>query len=97
MREAAADLPGQPGLALRAAADHHRVGAGLRQRLARILERQDVAVDDERDRDRIPDRANRAQSACALVELAARAPVHGDQLDAGSFRALRQFGALIEL
>ena len=29
VRKAPADLSGQPGLALRAAADHHRVGAGL--------------------------------------------------------------------
>ena len=36
--EPAADLPRQPGLALRGTSDHHGVGAGRGQRLARILE-----------------------------------------------------------
>jgi hypothetical protein len=35
-----------------------------------------------------------AQSADALVELATRAPVHGDHLHAGLFCAARQFGCV---
>ena len=55
-----------------------------------LFERGDVAVDDERNRDRILDGAHRAPIGLALVELAARAAMHGDHLHAGSFRAARQ-------
>ena len=44
-----ADLAGQPGLALRTAADHDRIGARCLERGDRLVERRDVAVDDERN------------------------------------------------
>src|SRR6202000_733927 len=44
-----ADLARQPGLTLRAAADHHGIGAGFPERIDRGLVRGDVAIDDERD------------------------------------------------
>src|ERR1700738_566647 len=68
--EAASDLAGQPGLALRAAADHDRVGTRHFKRGHRPLERCDIAVDDERNTNRVPDRAHRTPIGFALVELA---------------------------
>ena len=89
--EAAPDLAGQPRLALRAAADHDGVGARHFERGHGLLERCDIAVDDERNADRIPDGAHRAPVGLALVELAARAAMHRNQLHAGGLRAARQF------
>src|ERR1700761_1807090 len=63
------DLAGQPRLALRAAADHDRVGAGGFDRRNCLLERRDVAIDDERNPDRIPHGPHRAPIGLALVEL----------------------------
>src|SRR4051812_9761574 len=57
--EAAADLARQPGLAIRAAADHHGIGAGGFERRERLLVRGDIAVDDERNRDRLAHRTDR--------------------------------------
>ena len=59
--------------------------------VTRLLERGDVAVDDERNADRILDRAHRAPIGFALVELAAGAAMHRDHLHAGGFGAARQF------
>src|SRR5260370_28764214 len=70
--EAAPDLAGQPRLALGAAADHHGVGARHFKRGYRLLERGDIAVDDERNADRILDGAHRGPIGIPLVELAAR-------------------------
>ena len=53
VREIARDLSGQPRPALRRATDHDRIGAGLAQRLLRVLKRFDVAVDHHRDRHRL--------------------------------------------
>src|ERR1700686_2676934 len=58
--EAAPDLTGQPRLALRATADHDSVGARHLQRGFGLLERCDVAIDDKRNADCIPDSAHRA-------------------------------------
>ena len=57
----------------------------------RLLERGDIAVDDERNADRIPDGAHRAPIGIALVELAARAAMHRNHLHARGLRAARQF------
>src|SRR5258708_26667605 len=89
--KAAPDLTGQPGLALRAAADHDPVGAGHFKCGHSLLERGDIAVDDEWNSDRILDRAHRAPIGLALVELATRAAMHRDHLDAARFRTARQF------
>src|SRR3954471_8503385 len=80
--EAAADLAGQPGLALRAAADHHGIGAGSLYRRERLLVSRDVAIDDERNGDGLAHGADRVPICLSLVELAAGAAVHGDELDA---------------
>src|SRR5258705_11404039 len=74
--EPAPDLARQPGLALRAAADHDRVGAGFFERGDRDVEGGDVTIDDQRNSDRIPNRAHGAPIRFALVELTARAAVH---------------------
>ncbi len=89
--EPPAKLARQPGLALRAAADHDRIGAGFFQRRDRFLERCDVAIYDQRNRNGILDRAHRVPIRFALVELAAGAAMYGDHLHAGRFRTARQF------
>src|SRR5450631_4630877 len=89
--KAASDLAGQPRLALRATADHDGVGARHLQRGYGLLERCDVAVDDKRDPNRIPDGAHRAPIGLALVELTTRAPVHRNQLHARGLGPARQF------
>ncbi len=95
-REVAGDLPGPPGTALRRAADHHRVGAGGRERGGGILVAADVAVDDDRDRDAVLDGANRRPVGAALVELAARSSVHRDRRTPASCARRASSGALIE-
>src|SRR5260370_30228400 len=72
----APDLTRQPGLALCAAADHDGVGARHGKRGHGLFERCDIAVDDESNANRIPDRAHCAPIGLALVELAARAAMH---------------------
>src|SRR6202022_4696192 len=89
--DAAPDLTGQPRLALRAAADHDRVGARHFKRGHGFLERCDIAVDDERNADRILDSAHRGPIGVTLVELATRAAVYGNQLHARGLCAARQF------
>ena len=59
--------------------------------VTRLLERGDIAVDDERNADRILDGAHRAPIGVALVELAAGAAVHRNHLHARGLRAARQF------
>ena len=51
-RKITRELAGKPRPALRAAADHHCVGAGRGKRRVGIVETFDVAVDDDRDRHR---------------------------------------------
>src|SRR3982074_2543952 len=92
--EAAPDLTGQPRLALRATADHDGVGPRHLQRGYGLLERCDVAVDDERNADRIPDSAHRAPIGLALVELTPRTPVHRNQLHARGLGPARQLPRL---
>src|SRR3954468_5851782 len=81
--QASADLAGQPGLALRATANHHGIGARGLERGERLLVGCDVAIDDERNGDRFAPRADRVPIGLALVKLASGAAVHGDELDAG--------------
>ena len=47
------DLGEEPGPAVAAPADHHAVGAGAAQRVGGVVLGQDVAVDDDRDADRL--------------------------------------------
>ena len=92
--EEARHLPRQPGTALRGAADHHRVGAGDRKRLRGVVEAGDVAVDDDRNGDRLFDRADGGPVGAPVIELAAGAAVHGDHLDAGRLRTAGKLGGV---
>ena len=85
-REVMGDLAEDPRSPLGGAADHDRVGAGLREHCARLRRRVDVAVGDDRDRDRALDRGDRLVLGVALVALLARAAVHRDHRDAGAPR-----------
>ena len=64
--DATPDLAWQPWLALRAAADHDRVGARHFERRHGFLERGDISVNDERNTNGVPDGANRAPIGFAL-------------------------------
>ena len=90
--EIARELAGKPRPALRAAPDHDGVGAGSEQRDVGIVEWLNVAIDDDRDRDRLLDGAHRRPVGMAVVELAAGTAVHGDKRDARLFGAARQIG-----
>src|SRR5581483_7975662 len=69
----AGDLTRQPRPALRRTPNHDGIGAGGPQRRVGIVESPDVAVDDERNVDRIADRPHRIPIGAPGVELAARA------------------------
>src|SRR5690606_3441996 len=66
-REVVRDLAEDPWPALRRAADHHRVGAGAREHLARLAWRIDVAVGEHRNAYRGLDRGDRLVFGLALV------------------------------
>ena len=83
-------------MSLRAAPDHHGVGAGRRKRRVGIVKTFDVAVDDDRDGDCVLYRAYRHPIGAALVELAAGAAMHRNEPHAGCFRAPRQFGRVAQ-
>src|SRR5262245_52807726 len=68
--EIARDLSRQPRLALRSTPYHHGIGAGRGQRRVGVVEGLDVAVDDDRDRDRLLHRAHGRPVGLSLVELA---------------------------
>src|SRR5689334_3168939 len=89
--EAASDLPRQPWLALRTATDHHRIRPRHFECADGLLERRDVAINDKRNTYRFPDLTHRSPIRPAVVELAAGATMHGNQLNAGFFRAAPQF------
>ena len=89
-REIMREVSRKPGPALRAAPDHHGVRTGERQRLGRVREVGYVAVHDHRNADRLLHGAHCGPVRLPLVELAARAAMHGDQLHAGFFGAARK-------
>ena len=90
--EAPRHLARKPRPPLAPRADHHGIGprAGERRRVpsSRL---GDIAVDDDRDRDRRLDGADRGPVGAAGIELAARAAVHRDQLHACCLGPTRQF------
>src|SRR5579883_1693441 len=92
--KAPADLPGQPGLSLCTAADHDRVGVRSFDCGNGLVERCDVAIDHERNSDRLLDRAHSTPVGVALVELASGPPMHRNQLNTGSLGAPRQLGGV---
>src|SRR6185369_13240561 len=71
-------LSEKPGSSIGAATDHHAIGTGLTQRLARILDRANVAIDDHRHRHGFLDVPDEAPVSLSLVHLAARAAMDRD-------------------
>ena len=91
------DLAEDPRPALRGAADHHRIGAGVPQHERGALRRIDVAVGDHRDRQLRLDRGDGVVFGEAGVLLVAGAPVHGERGDAavlGDARDRRRIAVL---
>ena len=62
-----------------------------------VGDRKDVAIDDNGKRRRFDDRANTAPVGRACEELAARAAVDGNELDALSLGAACEFGGVSRL
>jgi hypothetical protein len=81
--EVMGDFAEQPGAALRGTADHHAVGAGMREHVAGFFRRRDVAVGDHRNADGGLHRGNRVVLGLAAILIGARAAVYGDGADAG--------------
>ena len=81
----------QPGRADRRASDHHARRAGKSEHGPRVFRCRAIAIDDDRDRDRIDDGANGGPIGATFVELAARAPVDGRHLRARPFGPPREF------
>ena len=89
-RDSARDRPGNHG---RPCAPRPTITASApdaSSAVDRALEARHVAIDDDRDRHRLLHGAHRGPVGRALVELAARAAVHGDEPDAGRFGAARK-------
>ena len=76
------DGAGRPRRAVVGAADHHGVGARILEDRGGVGRRGDIAIGDDRDRDRLLDPGDRPPVGLALVELAARAAMDGDHLHA---------------
>jgi hypothetical protein len=70
----------------------NRVGSRLLERGARGGQVDHVTVDDDGDADRGLDGADSGPVGLPLVELAARAAVNGDRLDAGRLGPGGEFG-----
>ena len=86
-----ADHADKPWQSLSGATDHDGVGARLFQSGAGLLHIGDIAIDDQRNADRISHRPDGGPVRLALVELLARAAVNRDQLNAGRFCTSGQF------
>ena len=81
----------QPRRAIGTPPDHHAIGARRRQRLTRILDARDVAVDDHGDRDSQLHRTHSRPVGFPLEEFVAGAAVNRDELNARLLRPARQF------
>src|SRR5215468_3050857 len=90
-RKKARELPRKPWPPLRASSDHDRVGAGGRKRVHRVVVANDVAIDDDRNRDSALDGTNRRPVRLSGIELTTRSPVHGDEPDAGVLGTAGEF------
>ena len=86
------DVADQPGAALCGAANHHRIGAGRAQHVSRIVCRSAIAIGDDRNAHGGGDGGDRRPISAALVKLLTGAAMHGEQRDAFSLGATRQFG-----
>ena len=82
----------QPRRADRRAPDHHPRGARKREHGARVFEGRAIAVDDDRDPDRLDHRADGGPIGAAIVELRARPPVDGRHPRPRLFGPARKFG-----
>src|SRR5436190_22836723 len=74
-------LAQEPRTAIGATADHDSIGAGLIERLPRILERYDIAVDDDGNANRFLYPAHERPICPAIIKLAAGAAMHSDHAD----------------
>src|SRR5665213_1905015 len=75
-REVARHVSGKPGTTLRGAADHQRVGARGGERSFGVVIGSNVAIDDNRDRYCLLDRAHRRPVGASIVELTASTAMH---------------------
>ena len=82
----------QPRPPVHSSPQHQGVGARLRQRPARVIDGQDVAVDDDGDAHSGLDLAHGAPIGLAGIELLAGAAVDGHGLDPERLGTLRQRG-----
>src|SRR5258708_4816855 len=80
----------EPRSAIGAAADHYAVGPRLLERGIDVLECVDVAGVDHRQPGRGPDLADEGPIGMAIIELAARAAMHSEHLDAALLGDARQ-------
>src|SRR5690606_31978094 len=65
--------PREPGRAVMRAADHHRIGAGLRNDVDRVAATPHVTIGNDGDGDGLLDLGDRPPVSTSLIELAARA------------------------
>ena len=79
------DLTQQPRLAICAPANHQSISARLLKRLCRIINRADIAIHDDRDRNRVFHFPDEGPVGAALIHLIAGAAVDGNHLDAQVF------------
>src|SRR5262249_54655254 len=84
------DLGREPWPPVSAAADHDAVGTRLGKRARGVGERRDVAVATYGETHRFLYVADEGPIGMAVVELTARAAVHGDHLDAAGLGDARQ-------
>jgi hypothetical protein len=89
--EIARHLARKPRTALRGASDHDRIGAGGLQCRIGVVEGFDIAIDHDGNGNRVLHCAHRRPIGVALVELAARAAMHGDHTHARLFCAAGEF------
>jgi len=87
--EVVCDLAEDPRATLSRATDQHGVAAGLFEHLFCFFRRVDVAIGRDRDRDRLLDRTDGFVFSLALIQIFARAAMHGQRRDACVFRDLR--------
>src|SRR5579872_3546351 len=84
------DLAEEPGPPIGAAPDYHPIGARAGERLAGAFRGGDIAIDDDRDGDRLLHLANKGPIGASLIELAAGAAMDGHHADAAFLRDPRE-------
>ena len=84
----------KPGTALRAATDHHAGRAAFTGGRRHILEGANVAIDHDRNSDRLHRFANRPPVGRSVIHLAARAAMNREETDAGPLRHAGNHGRI---